>query len=258
MLRVRITAGSRPRLRPARAQIVAAGRPPCPLCGLPLDPEGHVCPRQNGHRLAATEADRRRRNGAHSTARSEAGHSSCSRAGELEITGRLRRTPSNATLYCAIAAGRAAPPACVYKPIAGERPLWDFPDGTLAGREVAAYEVSQAIGWEIVPPTVYRDGPFGPGMVPAVDRRRHATVDLIALAATTATGLRAHGRLRRRGEQRRPQDRPPAADRRTGTCTAATTACASPTSTSCAPSCGSGAAIRSPARRWRRCSGSAR
>jgi uncharacterized repeat protein (TIGR03843 family) len=54
--------------------------------------------------------------------------------------------------------------ACVYKPIAGERPLWDFPDGTLAAREVAAYTVSEAFGWELVPRTVMRDGPYGPGM----------------------------------------------------------------------------------------------
>ncbi|WP_031075439.1 SCO1664 family protein, partial [Streptomyces sp. NRRL S-118] len=54
---------------------------------------------------------------------------------------------------------------CVYKPVAGERPLWDFPDGTLAQREVAAYEVSEATGWGLVPPTVLRDGPYGRGMV---------------------------------------------------------------------------------------------
>jgi uncharacterized repeat protein (TIGR03843 family) len=52
----------------------------------------------------------------------------------------------------------------VYKPIAGERPLWDFPDGTLAAREVAAYCLSEATGWGVVPPTVLRDGPAGPGM----------------------------------------------------------------------------------------------
>lgn len=52
---------------------------------------------------------------------------------------------------------------CVYKPVRGERPLWDFPDGTLAGREVAAYLVSAATGWDLVPPTVLRDGPLGPG-----------------------------------------------------------------------------------------------
>ena len=47
----------------------------------------------------------------------------------------------------------------------GERPLWDFPDGTLARREVAAYLVSEATGWSVVPPTLLRDGPFGVGMV---------------------------------------------------------------------------------------------
>ena len=61
---------------------------------------------------------------------------------------------------------------CVYKPVAGERPLWDFPDGTLAGREVAAYLVSEATGWRLVPPTVLRDGPFGPGMCQVWVERR--------------------------------------------------------------------------------------
>ncbi|MDH6580598.1 putative repeat protein (TIGR03843 family) [Kitasatospora sp. MAP5-34] len=71
---------------------------------------------------------------------------------------------SNAVLYCtATLDGVTAP--CVYKPVAGERPLWDFPDGTLAGREVAAYEVSAATGWALVPPTLLREGPHGPGMV---------------------------------------------------------------------------------------------
>jgi hypothetical protein len=52
----------------------------------------------------------------------------------------------------------------VYKPQRGERPLWDFPAETLAGREVAAYLVSEALGWGLVPPTVFReDGPLGPG-----------------------------------------------------------------------------------------------
>jgi uncharacterized repeat protein (TIGR03843 family) len=82
--------------------------------------------------------------------------------GELTVHGRLVDA-SNATLYCAVSAA-AATATCVYKPVAGERPLWDFPDGTLAGREVAAYLVSEAGGWGVVPPTVLRDGPFGPGM----------------------------------------------------------------------------------------------
>jgi uncharacterized repeat protein (TIGR03843 family) len=53
----------------------------------------------------------------------------------------------------------------VYKPIAGEAPLWDFPDGTLAGRELGAYLVSEALGWNIVPYTIIRDGPAGRGML---------------------------------------------------------------------------------------------
>ncbi len=58
-----------------------------------------------------------------------------------------------------------SPLVVVYKPIRGERPLWDFPQGTLARREVAAFEVSHALGWHLVPPTVFRDGPHGPGSV---------------------------------------------------------------------------------------------
>jgi hypothetical protein len=84
-------------------------------------------------------------------------------AGELSIEGRVMDA-SNASFYCAVSDGERTA-ACVYKPVAGERPLWDFPDGTLAEREVAAYEVSAASGWGIVPPTVYREGPAGPGMV---------------------------------------------------------------------------------------------
>ncbi|EST21700.1 phosphatidylinositol kinase [Streptomyces roseochromogenus subsp. oscitans DS 12.976] len=82
--------------------------------------------------------------------------------GELTVRGRIREA-SNAALFCTIALdGREA--SCIYKPVAGERPLWDFPGGTLAGREVAAYEVSEATGWGLVPPTVLRDGPYGDGM----------------------------------------------------------------------------------------------
>ncbi|MFE1291908.1 SCO1664 family protein [Streptomyces sp. NPDC058751] len=82
--------------------------------------------------------------------------------GELKVRGRIREA-SNAVLYCSVSyEGREA--FCVYKPIAGERPLWDFPDGTLAQREVAAYEVSEATGWGLVPTTVLRDGPYGEGM----------------------------------------------------------------------------------------------
>ncbi|WP_282206653.1 SCO1664 family protein [Kitasatospora fiedleri] len=85
------------------------------------------------------------------------------REGALAVHGRVTDA-SNAVLYCTVTLdGLTAP--CVYKPVAGERPLWDFPDGTLAGRETAAYEVSAATGWRLVPPTVLRGGPAGPGMV---------------------------------------------------------------------------------------------
>jgi uncharacterized repeat protein (TIGR03843 family) len=56
-------------------------------------------------------------------------------------------------------------PLAIYKPIRGERPLWDFPDGSLAAREVAAHLISTTGGWDVVPETVLRDGPRGPGSV---------------------------------------------------------------------------------------------
>jgi uncharacterized repeat protein (TIGR03843 family) len=85
------------------------------------------------------------------------------REGEIDLEGRLLDA-SNVTLVGAIRTSTVAA-ECVYKPVAGERPLWDFPDGTLAGREMSAFLVSEATGWRVVPPTVLRDGPFGPGMV---------------------------------------------------------------------------------------------
>ncbi len=91
------------------------------------------------------------------------------RSGELSIVGRLWASSNNA-LLCLVTRPCPDPEpdlvaACIYKPVMGERPLDDFPDGTLARREVAAYAASEASGWGIVPPTVLRDGPFGEGMV---------------------------------------------------------------------------------------------
>ena len=83
--------------------------------------------------------------------------------GELTVIGRIR-SASNATFLCEAHLGELQA-HCVYKPIAGEAPLWDFPDGTLAGRERAAYLVSVALGWNIVPYTIIRDGPAGRGML---------------------------------------------------------------------------------------------
>jgi uncharacterized repeat protein (TIGR03843 family) len=79
--------------------------------------------------------------------------------GELTLHGRVMPA-SNATFIGEIDDRRV-----VYKPVAGERPLWDFPDGTLAAREEASYVVSEALGWDVVPATFRRDGPHGFGMV---------------------------------------------------------------------------------------------
>lgn len=83
--------------------------------------------------------------------------------GVLKVTGRLVDA-SNATLY-ATSTLNDQEIVCIYKPIAGERPLWDFPEGSLAHREYAAYLVSQGLGFNIVPLTILRDGPYGSGMV---------------------------------------------------------------------------------------------
>ena len=97
--------------------------------------------------------------------------------GELEIIGRLVGSSNNAMVVRVWPAG--ARPAddelgrpiedgdvlAVWKPTVGERPLFDFPIGTLTRREVAAYLVSEALGWGIVPPTVLREGPYGEGML---------------------------------------------------------------------------------------------
>jgi uncharacterized repeat protein (TIGR03843 family) len=81
--------------------------------------------------------------------------------GEITLTGRFVYG-SNDTFFVNVDhAGQEVP--AVYKPMRGEQPLWDFPDASLAGREVAAYLVSQALGFGFVPLTILRDGPLGPG-----------------------------------------------------------------------------------------------
>ncbi|MGO4660397.1 SCO1664 family protein [Terrabacter sp. 2TAF16] len=82
--------------------------------------------------------------------------------GELEVLGRITES-SNLAVVARIASVPGG--HVIYKPVRGERPLWDFPDGTLAGREVAAQVVSELGGWHVVPSTVLRDGPLGPGSV---------------------------------------------------------------------------------------------
>ena len=83
--------------------------------------------------------------------------------GTITVTGRLVDA-SNATLYGTIVDGEDEV-RVIYKPVAGERPLWDFPDGNLAQREYAAFLISEIGGWNLVPLTILRDGPFGIGMV---------------------------------------------------------------------------------------------
>ncbi|PVG83884.1 SCO1664 family protein [Nocardioides gansuensis] len=102
--------------------------------------------------------------------------------GELTLHGRVMPA-SNATFVGEVAGTRV-----VYKPVAGERPLWDFPDGTLAAREVAAYAVSEAFAWDVVPRTFIRDGPHGPGMVQVWCEPDPAQVpvDIVAAGAVPA------------------------------------------------------------------------
>ena len=83
--------------------------------------------------------------------------------GRLELLGRIPWA-SNATMLATVRHDDLEGLA-VYKPARGERPLWDFPDGTLYRREVAAYLVSEQLGWGLVPPTLARDGPLGVGSV---------------------------------------------------------------------------------------------
>lgn len=103
---------------------------------------------------------------------------------ELSLTGRLT-TASNATFV-----GNIGEIEVVYKPIVGESPLWDFPGGTLAHREVAAYLISQVLGWDVVPHTWLRDGPFGEGMVQLWQEQdpNQNAVDLVAVQNVPQTG----------------------------------------------------------------------
>ncbi len=107
------------------------------------------------------------------------------RTSDLKIEGRLVDA-SNASLLCTLDDEQKA----IYKPVAGERPLWDFPDGNLASREVAAFEMSNLAGFDLIPPTILRDGPFGPGAVQLwIDVDEGA--DLVAFAQSGDSQLRS-------------------------------------------------------------------
>jgi hypothetical protein len=109
------------------------------------------------------------------------------RTAEIEILGLLPYA-SNATLLTKIASGDLEALA-VYKPRRGERPLWDFPSGTLCHRETAAYVVSKQLGWDLVPPTILRDGPAGFGALQwFIDENEEA--DVRELPRTHADELR--------------------------------------------------------------------
>ncbi len=115
------------------------------------------------------------------------------RDGHLEIVGRIVSSSNNAMLVTVTRpCPEPEPPItldAIYKPTLGERPLSDFPDGTLGRREVAAWHVSEAMGWGIVPPTVLRDGPFGEGMVQAFVEA-DPEVDVIAMVVEDDPRLR--------------------------------------------------------------------
>jgi hypothetical protein len=111
------------------------------------------------------------------------------REGDLEVLGRLPGSSNQALVVLVHHAGLAEPIHAVYKATVAERPLFDFPIGTLARREVAAFLVSEATGWGLVPPTVLRDGPYGVGMV---QQWIHGdpSVDLVALVVEDDPRLR--------------------------------------------------------------------
>jgi hypothetical protein len=99
-------------------------------------------------------------------------------SGSLEVLGLLPHASNGTFLARATLDGAAE--LAVYKPRRGEAPLWDFPEGTLCAREVAAYVVARALGWPDVPATVLRDGPFGEGslqrFVPADPEEHYFTL----------------------------------------------------------------------------------
>ena len=111
--------------------------------------------------------------------------------GDLELVGRIT-VASNATYLATVGHVRV-----VYKPVAGEKPLWDFPGGTLANRESAAYLVSEAFGWDVVPTTLLREGPLGTGMVQLWQEPddRQEPIDIVATKDLPPQGWRTvfHG-----------------------------------------------------------------
>jgi uncharacterized repeat protein (TIGR03843 family) len=115
------------------------------------------------------------------------------REGRIDVVGRVVGSSNNALLVSVTRICPAPEPVqtieAIYKPTIGERPLDDFPIGTLTRREVAAWHVSEVSGWDIVPPTVLRDGPFGEGMIQSYVEP-DPTVDVVAMVVEDDARLR--------------------------------------------------------------------
>ena len=105
--------------------------------------------------------------------------------GKLHLIGRLTQA-SNATFL----ARDDAQQHWVYKPVVGERPLWDFPEGTLSRREVAAYQLSEDLGFDVVPLTFWHEGPLGPGSLQAwIDGEDTDLIDVLSPDAVDESWL---------------------------------------------------------------------
>ena len=131
------------------------------------------------------------------------------RDGDLEVLGRLPGSSNQALVVLVHHPDLAEPFHAVYKATVAERPLFDFPEGTLTRREVAAFVVSEALGWRIVPPTVLAGGPIrrrdGPGMDPRRPCGRCGRDD--RRAGCPRRSPPPDGDLRRDREQHRPEGR---------------------------------------------------
>jgi uncharacterized repeat protein (TIGR03843 family) len=172
--------------------------------------------------------------------------------GEIEVLG-LVPWSSNATLLVAVRHDAGSLEA-IYKPQRGERPLWDFPPGTLGMREVAAYLLCDALGWGFVPPTVLREGPFGLGSVQQfVNAQEDAHFFTIREIPAQAEALRRLAAF---------DDLTNNADRKSGHCLldgqgrlwAIDNALTSTRTPSCVPSFGTMPASPCPRRSWPTCS----
>ncbi len=115
---------------------------------------------------------------------------------------------SNYSFAVALEAADGRTQLAIYKPRAGEAPLYDFPEGTLYLRELAAYLFSRWAGWDLVPPTVVRDGPHGIGSVQLYVQPDGERQDQPRLLEQPRPGHRTNGPVRPHRQQRRPEDQP--------------------------------------------------